>query len=161
MLGVVNDKLLIVAACFSYLRTECYILRFFPTGVDAKVTPSWGTLFVCGILCNVLVCLAVRIGFAARSVSDKVPGILLPIAGFVAMGFEHCVANMFFLPMGWSPKRLVSAPTRRASRRSTCRASSITCPQPRLAISSAALFVALVYWYLNGKQREKDAGGTA
>ena len=100
MLGVVNDKLLIVAACFSYLRTECYILRFFPTGVDVKVTPSWDTLFVCGILCNVLVCLAVRIGFAARSVSDKVLGILLPIAGFVAMGFEHCVANMFFLPMG-------------------------------------------------------------
>ncbi len=64
------------------------------------MTPSWDTLFVCGILCNVLVCLAVRIGFAARSVSDKVPGILLPIAGFVAMGFEHCVANMFFLPMG-------------------------------------------------------------
>lgn len=64
------------------------------------MTPSWDTLFVCGILCNVLVCLAVRIGFAARSVSDKVLGILLPIAGFVAMGFEHCVANMFFLPMG-------------------------------------------------------------
>lgn len=100
MLGVVNDKLLIAAACFYYLRTECYILRFFPTGVDVKVTPSWDTLFVCGILCNVLVCLAVRIGFAARSVSDKVLGILLPIAGFVAMGFEHCVANMFFLPMG-------------------------------------------------------------
>lgn len=100
LLGVVNDKLLIAAACFSYLRTECYILRFFPTGVDVKVTPSWDTLFVCGILCNVLVCLAVRIGFAARSVSDKVLGILLPIAGFVAMGFEHCVANMFFLPMG-------------------------------------------------------------
>ena len=76
------------------------MLGFFPTGVDVKVTPIWDTLFVCGILCNVLVCLAVRIGFAARSVSDKVLGILLPIAGFVAMGFEHCVANMFFLPMG-------------------------------------------------------------
>ena len=174
MLGVVNDKLLIAAACSSYLRTECYILRFFPTGVDVKVTPSWDTLFVCGILCNVLVCLAVRIGFAARSVSYKVLGILLPIAGFVAMGFEHCVANMFFLPMGLVAKTFgfgadaagvaaldVSAPTRRAPRRPPCRASSITCPQPRSAISSAALFVALAYWYLNGKQREKVAGGTA
>ena len=161
MLGVVNDKLLIAAACFSYLRTECYILRFFPTGVDVKVTPSWDTLFVCGILCNVLVCLAVRIGFAARSVSDKVLGILLPIAGFVAMGFEHCVANMFFLPMGLVAKTFGFGADARASRRSTCRASSITCPQPRSAISSAALFVALAYWYLNGKQREKVTGGTA
>ena len=47
-----------------------------------------------------LVCLAVWIGFSARTVADKVLGILLPISAFVACGFEHCVANMFFLPMG-------------------------------------------------------------
>ena len=65
-----------------------------------KINLGWGVIFVRGILCNILVCLAVRIGFSARSVADKVLGILLPIAGFVAMGFEHCVANMFFLPIG-------------------------------------------------------------
>lgn len=51
-------------------------------------------------MCNVLVCLAVWIGFSGKTVADKVLGILLPISAFVACGFEHCVANMFFLPMG-------------------------------------------------------------
>lgn len=161
MLGVVNDKLLIAAACFSYLRTECYILRFFPTGVDVKVTPSWDTLFVCGILCNVLVCLAVRIGFAARSVSDKVLGILLPIAGFVAMGFEHCVANMFFLPMGLVAKTFGFGADAAGVAALDVSGILYNLSEPRSAISSAALFVALAYWYLNGKQREKVAGGTA
>ncbi len=66
----------------------------------SKVTPEWMALFFKGILCNVLVCLAVWIGFAARTIADKVLGIILPISAFVACGFEHCVANMFFLPMG-------------------------------------------------------------
>ena len=65
-----------------------------------KVSPDWLTLFFKGIMCNVLVCLAVWIGFSARTVADKVLGILLPISAFVACGFEHCVANMFFLPTG-------------------------------------------------------------
>ncbi len=58
------------------------------------------TVFFKGVMCNVLVCLAVWIGFSARTVADKVLGILLPIMAFVAMGFEHCVANMFFFSMG-------------------------------------------------------------
>ena len=65
-----------------------------------KVAPDWTTLFFKGVMCNILVCLAVWIGFSARTVADKVLGILLPISAFVACGFEHCVANMFFLPMG-------------------------------------------------------------
>ena len=65
-----------------------------------KVAPDWATLFFRGVLCNVFVCLAVWIGFAGKTVVDKVVGILLPISAFVACGFEHCVANMYFLPMG-------------------------------------------------------------
>lgn len=65
-----------------------------------KMTPDWLTLFAKGIMCNFLVCLAVWIGYAGKTVADKMLGILLPIAAFVACGFEHCVANMFFLPMG-------------------------------------------------------------
>ena len=49
---------------------------------------------------QIFVCLAVWIGIAGKTVVDKVVGILLPIAAFVACGFEHCVANMYFLPMG-------------------------------------------------------------
>ncbi len=66
----------------------------------SKVTPDWFVLMGKGIMCNIMVCLAVWIGFSARTVVDKVVGILLPISFFVAAGFEHCVANMFFLPTG-------------------------------------------------------------
>jgi len=53
-----------------------------------------------GVLCNVLVCLAVWLCMAARSVTDKILAIVFPISAFVACGFEHSVANMFFLPLG-------------------------------------------------------------
>ena len=52
-----------------------------------------------GILCNALVCLAVWLAMAARTVTDKILAIIFPIAAFVAAGFEHCVANMYFIPI--------------------------------------------------------------
>ena len=65
-----------------------------------KVALAPATIFFKGIMCNVFVCLAVWVAFSARTVADKVLGVLLPISAFVAAGFEHCVANMSFLPMG-------------------------------------------------------------
>jgi formate transporter len=53
-----------------------------------------------GVLCNVLVCLAVWQCFSARGVADKILAIVFPIAAFVASGFEHSVANMYFIPYG-------------------------------------------------------------
>lgn len=66
----------------------------------AKMSLPWGQAFFRGIMCNVLVCLAVWMGFAGKSVVDKFLAAILPVSCFVACGFEHCVANMFFLPMG-------------------------------------------------------------
>jgi formate transporter len=54
-----------------------------------------------GVLCNALVCLAVWLSFAARSATDKILGIVWPVAAFVLLGLEHSVANMFLLPLGW------------------------------------------------------------
>ena len=51
-----------------------------------------------GILCNALVCLAVWLAMGGRGVTDKIVAVIFPIAGFVAMGFEHSIANWFFLP---------------------------------------------------------------
>jgi formate transporter len=68
---------------------------------EAKAALGLSTAFLRGILCNALVCLAVWLCFAAHSVTDKILAIPLPIAAFVALGFEHSVANMFFLPLGW------------------------------------------------------------
>jgi formate transporter len=53
-----------------------------------------------GIMCNALVCLAVWLCFSARSTTDKILAIIFPITAFVAAGFEHSVANMYFIPMG-------------------------------------------------------------
>jgi formate/nitrite transporter len=66
-----------------------------------KISPDMVTLFFKGILCNLLVCLAVWLAYAGRSVTDKIVGLILPISAFVAAGFEHCIANMYFLPMAW------------------------------------------------------------
>lgn len=60
--------------------------------------PFWEAFFR-GVLCNVLVCMAVWMALAGRSVTDKFFAILLPISAFVAAGFEHSIANMYFLPL--------------------------------------------------------------
>ena len=61
--------------------------------------PFWDAFFK-GILCNILVCLAVWLALAGRSVVDKICAIVFPISAFVAAGFEHSVANMYFIPLG-------------------------------------------------------------
>ena len=53
-----------------------------------------------GILCNVLVCLAIWLSFSARSTTDRILAILFPVTAFVAASFEHSVANMYFVPYG-------------------------------------------------------------
>ena len=66
-----------------------------------KIKPDFVTLFFKGVLCNVLVCMAVWIAYAGRSVTDKIVGLIFPISAFVAAGFEHCIANLYFLPLAW------------------------------------------------------------
>ncbi len=66
----------------------------------AKVSLDSLSALARGILCNVLVCLAVWLCMGARSVTDKILAIIFPISAFVACGFEHSVANMYFLPIG-------------------------------------------------------------
>jgi formate/nitrite transporter len=68
---------------------------------EAKVALPAFEAFVRGILCNVLVCLAVWLCFSARTVAGKVLAIVFPISAFVALGFEHSIANMYMIPVGW------------------------------------------------------------
>lgn len=65
-----------------------------------KLSLTWGQAFLRGILCNWLVCLAVWMAFAAKDTVGKIFAIFFPIMAFVSSGFEHSVANMFFIPMG-------------------------------------------------------------
>lgn len=65
-----------------------------------KVAISPFTGITSGILCNILVCVAVLIATAANDIAGKIGGIFFPIFAFVVGGFEHCVANMFYIPVG-------------------------------------------------------------
>jgi len=67
---------------------------------EVKATLPFAEAFFKGVLCNVLVCLAVWLAAAGHSVTDKILGIIFPVSAFVAAGFEHSVANMYFLPLG-------------------------------------------------------------
>lgn len=66
----------------------------------AKTSLPFAEAFFKGVLCNLLVCLAVWLALAGHSVVDKILAIVFPIAAFVAAGFEHSVANMYFLTLG-------------------------------------------------------------
>jgi formate/nitrite transporter len=64
----------------------------------AKLELGFGQAVLLGALCNVLVCLAVWLSYSARSTTDRLLAVIPPVAAFVAAGFEHSVANMYFVP---------------------------------------------------------------
>ena len=107
-----------------------------------------------GILCNVLVCLALWLCMGARSVADKILAILFPISAFVACGFEHSVANMFFLPIGIALAAGSAAPLSISGAVSNLMLVTIG------NILGGTVLVALVYWfvYLRGEAEGRSAG---
>lgn len=124
---------------------------------DAKCQLPFVVALTRGIYCNVLVCLAVWLCLSCRSTGDKVLAILFPITAFVAGGFEHCVANMYFIPVALfiesgADTAALSAMTERAS---TDGLAALTwsnflwvnlLPVTLGNIIGGAGFVGLVYW---------------
>jgi formate/nitrite transporter FocA (FNT family) len=106
----------------------------------AKVSLDPVSALARGILCNVLVCLAVWLCMGARSVTDKILSTVFPMTAFVACGFEHSVANMYLLPIGVALAAGTSAPL------------SVTDAVSNLALVTlgnvlgGTVLVALVYW---------------
>jgi formate/nitrite transporter len=100
--------------------------------------------FFRGVLCNVLVCLAVWLSFAGRSVTDKVMGIVFPITAFVGAGFEHSVANMYAIPVAMLGDRIEVDAVGFAANLAAITAGNVV---------GGAVLVALVYWviYLRGR----------
>lgn len=123
-----------------------------------KVQIPFGEALVRGILCNILVCLAVWLCFSCRNVADKVLAIIFPIAAFVALGFEHCVANMFFIPAGlilkYMPEVVEAASTaigRSVSVDNLTWGTLFTknlIPVTLGNIIGGAVIIALIYWFL-------------
>lgn len=67
---------------------------------EAKVAMSWDVVFLKGIGANWCVCLAVWLALSGKTLLEKALGCWLPVMAFVALGYEHCIANMFFIPLG-------------------------------------------------------------
>jgi formate/nitrite transporter len=131
-----------------------------------KTGYGWWQALVLGAFCNALVCLAVWLCYSARTTADKVLAIIPPIAAFVAAGFEHSVANMFFIPYGLFVK---SNEAFVASQQNLPDLSDLTWSNFVFAnlipvtignIVGGAVMVGAVYWfiYLRSPGRQAPAG---
>jgi formate/nitrite transporter len=97
--GAVSVALLVFAA--DWWNLADYSIGATAMSIAAgKSGLTFEVAFMRGILANALVCLAVWLATAGRTVADKVLAILFPITAFVAAGFEHSIANMYFIPVG-------------------------------------------------------------
>lgn len=110
-----------------------------------------------GIMCNLLVCLAVWMTFSAQTVTDKLLAVTLPVAMFVAAGFEHCVANMFQIPMAIMTVTLAGPEFWEAAGTTAEQFSDLTWPNFFFAnllpvtignIIGGGLMVGLLYWFI-------------
>jgi formate transporter len=117
-----------------------------------------------GMMCNAMVCMAVWLCFSARTTTDKILAIIFPIAGFVAAGFEHSVANMYFVPIGLFVKAGASASFWTQIGKSVSDYANLTwgnfllknlLPVTIGNIIGGVVMVAVVYWfiYLRGQKK--------
>lgn len=67
---------------------------------QAKVSMTFGDAFIRGMLCNILVCIAIWVSFSTEEIAGKILALFLPITLFVVSGYEHSIANMYFIPAG-------------------------------------------------------------
>ena len=99
----IGSMLVAAAAVYGHTLSSLYGGALAESAIataTAKVTLSFGDAFIRGVLCNVMVCIAVWVSFAAKDIVGKVSALYLPVLLFVLCGFEHCVANMYFIPVG-------------------------------------------------------------
>ncbi len=96
--ALVVDVLIFYSGQFDYSGGNLGAFAIKVAVGKAGMTP--GRAVISGILCNIVVCLAVLAAGAARDVIGKIGAVFFPIMAFVICGFEHCVANMFYLPAG-------------------------------------------------------------
>jgi formate/nitrite transporter len=133
----------------------------------AKTDLGFVQAIALGAFCNALVCLAIWLTYSARTVADKILAIVPPIAAFVAAGFEHSVANMFFIPMGL----LVKSDSAFTAQHPVAGLAHLTwgrffaanlLPVTIGNVIGGAVMVGAIYWfiYLRGKEEDDvDPGG--
>lgn len=130
---------------------------------SAKTDLEFLPALASGVMCNVLVCLAVWLTYSARNTTDRILAIIPPISAFVAAGFEHSVANMYFIPIGLFIKSWGSAAFFQSIGKSAADFPSLTwvnfagnlIPVTLGNIIGGAVMVGAVYWF--AYLRNKDA----
>lgn len=128
---------------------------------NGKVQLGWVQAVFLGILCNVLVCLAVWMTYSARSTLDKIAAIIFPISAFVAASFEHSVANMYYVPIALLIKEYDPAFTQSTG----IALENLTWPNFIVNnlipvtignMIGGALLVAIVYWFIFLRHTSKE-----
>jgi formate/nitrite transporter len=126
------------------------------SAANAKSGLDFFQAIALGVLCNALVCIAVWLCYSARSTTDKILSIIFPITAFVAAGFEHSVANMYYIPMGlliknFAPETFWTAikhvPTDYANLTVTNMFANNLIPVTIGNVIGGAVMVGLVYWF--------------
>jgi formate/nitrite transporter len=123
---------------------------------QTKCQISFWPAFFSGILCNILVCLAVWMAQAGRSVIDKVIVIMFPVAAFVAGGFEHSIANMFYVPMGIFIQAEQASSTTEAIISWSGLIKNLV-PVILGNLTGGSVFVTLIYYIIYGRQKKTGA----
>lgn len=115
---------------------------------SSKAALPWDVAFFRGVGCNILVCLAVWMALGGHTVTDKVVAILWPITLFVVVGFEHSVANFFFLPLGYWHDTAVGNFQMPAIGQTLLSQSGVIAGN----VVGGGLLVGLVYWWIYLRQ---------
>lgn len=131
---------------------------------NAKVGLGWIQAVFLGTLCNILVCLAVWLTFSARSTIDKIAAIIFPITAFVAAGFEHSIANMYFIPIGlliknFDPTLVVASGLDISGLTWSTFLLKNLLPVTLGNIIGGSLFVAVVYWVVFLRPTQTETRG--
>ncbi len=133
---------------------------------NGKVNIPFTEAIARGILCNVLVCLSVWLCMSGRSVVDKIVAIIFPITAFVTSGFEHSIANMYFIPMGIvlkSESEVVAAAGKVAGDLANLNMAGFL--RNLLAVTTGNIFgggflVAAVYWFVYRRASSTEGQST-
>jgi formate/nitrite transporter len=133
------------------------------TIANNKVNLDFVEAFSLGILCNALVCLAIWLAMGGRNVTDKILGIIFPISAFIAVGFEHSVANMYFLPFALmikdDPNLLLALHNSVGMDLSNLNLTGLfnnLLPVSLGNIVGGSLFVGIVYWFIYLRKGRED-----